>query len=166
MSIESSTKERIEQVVRADRVVLFMKGTRGMPQCGFSAATVGILDSLVADYTTVNVLEDQVIREGIKAFSNWPTIPQLYVNGEFMGGSDIAKQMFNSGELHQVLGLDEPARKTVLLRYFDGLSAPEIAERRGENPVTVRKRLSRALAVLRARLERDMGEGEGGLHCS
>lgn len=110
MNLESSTKERIEQVVGADRVVLFMKGTRSMPQCGFSAATIGILDSLVTDYTTVNVLEDQEIREGIKAFSNWPTIPQLYVNGEFMGGSDIAKQMFNTGELHQVLGLEEPDR--------------------------------------------------------
>jgi len=123
MSLESSTKERIEQVVRADRVVLFMKGTRGMPQCGFSAATVGILDSLVADYTTVNVLEDQVIREGIKAFSNWPTIPQLYVNGEFMGGSDIAKQMFNSGELHQVLGLDEPDRTPPQITVSDEAAA-------------------------------------------
>ena len=110
MGLESSTKERIEQVVRADHVVLFMKGTRTAPQCGFSAATVGILDSLVPDYTTINVLEDQEIREGIKAFSNWPTIPQLYVNGEFMGGCDIAKQMFNTGELHQALGLEEPDR--------------------------------------------------------
>lgn len=107
---ESGTRKRIEQVVRADRVVLFMKGTRTAPQCGFSAATIGILDSLVPDYTTVNVLEDQEIREGIKVFSNWPTIPQLYVDGEFMGGSDIAKQMFNTGELHQVLGLEEPDR--------------------------------------------------------
>jgi monothiol glutaredoxin len=110
MNLEPSTKERIEQVVGADRIVLFMKGTRVAPQCGFSAATIGILDSLAADYETINVLEDQEIREGIKAFSNWPTIPQLYVNGEFMGGSDIAKQMFNTGELHQVLGLEEPDR--------------------------------------------------------
>jgi len=110
MDLDTPTRERIEQLVRADRVVLFMKGTRTMPQCGFSAATVGILDSLVPDYTTFNVLEDQFVREGIKAFSKWPTIPQLYVNGEFMGGCDIAKQMFNTGELHEVLGLGAPDR--------------------------------------------------------
>ena len=91
-------------MVRTDRVVLFMKGTRTAPQCGFSAATVGILDSLLPEYTTFNVLEDQGVREGIKAYSNWPTIPQLYVDGEFMGGCDITKQMFNTGELHQALG--------------------------------------------------------------
>jgi monothiol glutaredoxin len=110
MSLEQGTRERIEQMVRSDRVVLFMKGTRTAPQCGFSATTVGILDSLVPAYTTFNVLEDQGVREGIKAFSNWPTIPQLYVDGEFMGGCDITKQMFNTGELHQVLGLGEPDR--------------------------------------------------------
>ena len=110
MNLDEATRTRIEQMVRADRVVLFMKGTRSMPQCGFSAATVGILDSLLPDYTTYNVLEDQGVREGIKAYSNWPTIPQLYVDGELMGGCDIAKQMFNTGELHQVLGLGEPDR--------------------------------------------------------
>jgi monothiol glutaredoxin len=110
MNLDEATRSRIEQMVRADRVVLFMKGTRSMPQCGFSAATVGILDSLLPDYTTYNVLEDQGVREGIKAYSNWPTIPQLYVDGELMGGCDITKQMFNTGELHQVLGLGEPDR--------------------------------------------------------
>lgn len=110
MNLDEVTRTRIEQMVRADRVVLFMKGTRTMPQCGFSAATVGILDSLLPEYTTYNVLEDQDVREGIKAYSNWPTIPQLYVDGELMGGCDIAKQMFNTGELHQVLGLGEPDR--------------------------------------------------------
>lgn len=110
MNLDEATRTRIEQMVRADRVVLFMKGTRSMPQCGFSAATVGILDSLLPDYTTYNVLEDQGVREGIKAYSNWPTIPQLYVDGELMGGCDITKQMFNTGELHQVLGLGEPDR--------------------------------------------------------
>jgi monothiol glutaredoxin len=110
MSQAQSTSERIAEMVRRDRVVLFMKGTRVAPQCGFSAATVGILDSLVPEYATYNVLEDQEVREGIKAFSNWPTIPQLYVDGEFMGGCDITKQMFNTGELHQILGLGEPDR--------------------------------------------------------
>ncbi|HSS66343.1 MAG TPA: Grx4 family monothiol glutaredoxin [Gammaproteobacteria bacterium] len=110
MALSEALKQRIESIVGSDRVVLFMKGTRHMPQCGFSAATVGILDSLVPEYTTVNVLEDQAIREGIKQFSSWPTIPQLYVNGEFMGGCDVARQMFNSGALHQALGVPPPDR--------------------------------------------------------
>lgn len=108
--MEQQIRLRIEEIVTSDKVVLFMKGTRMQPQCGFSAATIGILDSLVPNYTTVNVLEDQAIREGIKSFSSWPTIPQLYVDGEFMGGSDIAKQMFNSGELHEMLGVGAPDR--------------------------------------------------------
>ena len=108
--MEEQTRQRIQEIVTSDRVVLFMKGTRVQPQCGFSAATVGILDALVPDYTTVNVLEDQAVREGIKSFSSWPTIPQLYVDGEFMGGCDITKQMFNSGELHEVLGVEAPDR--------------------------------------------------------
>ncbi len=123
MNLDEQTRERIEKLVRSDRVVLFMKGTRSMPQCGFSAATVGILDSLVPEYTTYNVLEDQGVREGIKAYSNWPTIPQLYVNGEFMGGSDITKQMFNTGELHQVLGLGEPDRTPPELDISDAAAA-------------------------------------------
>ncbi len=110
MALSEEIKQRIDSIVGSDRVVLFMKGTRQMPQCGFSAATVGILDSLVPDYTTVNVLEDQAIREGIKQYSSWPTIPQLYVNGEFMGGCDVARQMFNTGALHQALGVPAPDR--------------------------------------------------------
>ena len=92
---------RIESLLDSDRVVLFMKGTRMQPMCGFSAATIGILDALVPSYTTFNVLEDQSIREGIKSFSDWPTIPQLYIDREFVGGCDIVKQMFNNGELHE-----------------------------------------------------------------
>ena len=103
-------QSRIESLIESDRVVLFMKGTRVQPMCGFSAATVGILDSLVPDYTTFNVLEDQGMREGIKAFSDWPTIPQLYIDREFVGGCDIVKQMFNNGELHEVLGVEAPDR--------------------------------------------------------
>ena len=110
MALNEELKQRIDQIVGSDRVVLFMKGTRHMPQCGFSAATVGILDSLVPEYTTVNVLEDQAIREGIKQYSSWPTIPQLYVNGEFMGGCDVTRQMFNTGALHQALGVAAPDR--------------------------------------------------------
>jgi monothiol glutaredoxin len=120
MTLDTSAQERIEKLVSSDSVVLFMKGTRTMPQCGFSAATVGILDSLVADYTTFNVLEDQGVREGIKAYSQWPTIPQLYVNGEFMGGCDITKQMFNTGELHEALGLGAPDRTPPTITISDG----------------------------------------------
>ena len=103
-------KSRIESLIESDRIVLFMKGTRMQPMCGFSAATIGILDSMTPEYTTFNVLEDQGIREGIKAFSEWPTIPQLYIDKEFVGGCDIVKQMFNNGELHEMLGVDAPDR--------------------------------------------------------
>ena len=100
-----------------------MKGTRQMPQCGFSAATIGILDSIVPEYTTVNVLEDQAIREGIKQYSSWPTIPQLYVNGEFMGGCDVAKQMFNTGALHEALGVSPPDRTPPEISISDEAAA-------------------------------------------
>ena len=110
MQINPALKSRIASLIESDRVVLFMKGTRTQPMCGFSAATVGILDSLMPQYTTFNVLEDQGMREGIKAFSEWPTIPQLYIDKEFVGGCDIVKQMFNSGDLHEMLGMDAPDR--------------------------------------------------------
>lgn len=110
MNLDTDTQQRIESLIGSNRVVLFMKGTRQMPMCGFSATTVSLLNELVPDYTTFNVLEDQDIREGIKTFSSWPTIPQLYIDQEFVGGCDIVKQMFNSGELHQALGLEQPDR--------------------------------------------------------
>jgi len=110
MNPDQQARQQIEEIVHKDRVVLFMKGTPAQPQCGFSAATAGILDSLLPRYSTVNVLEEPGIRDAVKAYSNWPTIPQLYVDGEFMGGCDIAKQMFNSGELHELLGLEKPDR--------------------------------------------------------
>ena len=103
-----ATSDRIETAISSNSVVLFMKGTPAQPQCGFSATIVDILNSLVADYATVNVLEDAEIREGIKEHSQWPTIPQLYVGKEFVGGCDIVKQMFNTGELHNVLGASPP----------------------------------------------------------
>lgn len=110
MNLDQETRERIESLVNSDRVFLFMKGTRQTPMCGFSAQTVSVLDSILPDYKTFNVLEDQDVREGVKAFSNWPTIPQLYIDGEFVGGCDIVKQMFNSGDLHQTLGMGQPDR--------------------------------------------------------
>ena len=100
-----------------------MKGTRTQPQCGFSAATIGILDSLVPSYTTFNVLEDQSVREGIKTFSDWPTIPQLYVDREFVGGCDIVKQMFNNGELHEMLGVEAPDRTPPEIRVSAAAAA-------------------------------------------
>ena len=110
MEISEDTHRRIESLIASDRVVLFMKGTPEMPQCGFSAATVSILESLVPKYTTVNVLEDSTRREGIKVYSKWPTIPQLYLDQELLGGCDIVKELFNIGALHEALGLDLPDR--------------------------------------------------------
>ena len=98
------SQDRIRQTVTANPVVLFMKGTPAFPQCGFSARAIQILKACgVPEPATVNVLEDAEIRQGIKEFASWPTIPQLYVNGEFVGGSDIMNEMYESGELQQVL---------------------------------------------------------------
>lgn len=110
MSLDTTTRDRIESLLKDHRVVLFMKGTRSQPMCGFSAAATNTLNELLPDYHTVNVLEDQEIREGIKAFGNWPTIPQLYVDGELVGGADIIRQMYGSGELHQLFGVAVPDR--------------------------------------------------------
>ena len=103
MTLDDATRQRIEKTIGSDRVVLFMKGDRRAPQCGFSATVVQILDTLVPAYTTVDVLADPRIREGIKAYSQWPTIPQLYVAGEFIGGCDIVTEMFQSGELQTLM---------------------------------------------------------------
>ena len=97
------TRTRIEQILATHPVVLFMKGSPKAPQCGFSAKAVGILDGLVPGYAHFDVLMDPEIREGIKEFGNWPTIPQLYVAGEFVGGADIMREMYQSGELKKVL---------------------------------------------------------------
>ncbi len=110
MELDPQSRQQLDDIVNKSKVVLFMKGTPAQPQCGFSATSAGILDSLVPQYSTVNVLEDPTIRDNIKTYSNWPTIPQLYIDGEFLGGCDIIKQMFNSGELHETLGLDKPDR--------------------------------------------------------
>ncbi|MEI8256336.1 MAG: Grx4 family monothiol glutaredoxin [Deltaproteobacteria bacterium] len=97
--MDETVKRQIQQLVDANRVVLFMKGTKNFPQCGFSHQVVQILKEVGADFETVNVLADPVVRQGIKDFANWPTIPQLYVDGKFVGGCDIVRDMFESGEL-------------------------------------------------------------------
>ena len=99
----SNVRERIRKLIADNPVVLFMKGTPQFPQCGFSGQVVQILDYLGAPVVGVNVLEDAEIREGVKEFANWPTIPQLYVKGEFVGGCDIIREMFQAGELQSLL---------------------------------------------------------------
>ncbi len=103
----SDPQQRISEMVTKNTIVLFMKGTRTMPQCGFSARAVSVLEHLGSEYLTFDVLSDPDIRQGVKDFANWPTIPQLYVNGEFVGGSDIIMQMFETGELAQTIAKDE-----------------------------------------------------------
>jgi monothiol glutaredoxin len=103
----SDVQQRIQDLVKSNRVVLFMKGTAQFPMCGFSGRAVQILKACgVEDLKTVNVLEDDEVRQGIKQYANWPTIPQLYVNGEFVGGSDIMMEMYQAGELQQMLATE------------------------------------------------------------
>lgn len=118
MPLSEELHKRIADIIAADQVVLFMKGTRFRPACGFSGGVVELLDTLVPTYTTVDVLADAELREGIKEFSSWPTIPQLYVRGEFVGGADIVREMHGSGELAQLLGAPQvrPPRVEVSAR--------------------------------------------------
>ncbi|MFG6463554.1 Grx4 family monothiol glutaredoxin [Roseateles sp. DXS20W] len=100
----SDVQQRIDDLVKSNRVMLFMKGTAQFPMCGFSGRAIQILKAAGAtDIKTFNVLEDEAVRQGIKDYANWPTIPQLYINGEFVGGSDIMMEMYESGELQQAL---------------------------------------------------------------
>ena len=101
--MDEALRQRIQQLVDTHPVLLFMKGTRSFPQCGFSATVVEVLKRTGADFHDVNVLADPALREGIKEFSHWPTIPQLYVRGKFVGGCDIVREMYESGELGELL---------------------------------------------------------------
>mgnify|MGYP000969971366 CR=1 FL=1 len=101
--MNENTKSEIESEISNNDIVLFMKGTPVFPQCGFSAATVGILNHLGVKFSSINVLEDEDIRQGIKEYTDWPTIPQLYVKGEFVGGCDIVREMNESGELTDLI---------------------------------------------------------------
>jgi monothiol glutaredoxin len=108
--MSADVRTRIENLLQQHPVVLFMKGTRHAPRCGFSAAAAGALNELLPDYLSVDVLEDADIRDGIKAYGNWPTIPQLYVKGELIGGADIVQSMYTNGQLQELFGLPKPDR--------------------------------------------------------
>jgi monothiol glutaredoxin len=110
MSLDPALRTRIDTLLDSHRIVLFMKGTRDAPRCGFSAGTAAILNDLLDDYVTVDVLADADIREGIKVYGEWPTIPQLYVDKQLVGGADIVASLSNSGELHELLGVPKPDR--------------------------------------------------------
>jgi monothiol glutaredoxin len=97
------TKDRIDQLVQNNKVLVFMKGNKLMPQCGFSNNVIQILNILGVSYETVDILQDQELRQGVKEYSNWPTIPQVYINGEFIGGSDIMIELYHNGELQQIV---------------------------------------------------------------
>ncbi len=101
--MQDEVQQQIEQVVKSNSLVIFMKGTPQAPQCGFSAATVNVFDSLGVEYAAVDVLADFGVREGVKQYTNWPTIPQVFVNGEFIGGCDICQEMYLSGELAKMV---------------------------------------------------------------
>ena len=101
--MDDATKDKIQSLIDGDEVVLFMKGSKHFPQCGFSATVVEVLVRSGTEFSTFNVLEDPEVRQGIKEFTNWPTIPQLYVRGEFVGGCDIVRQMYENGQLSEVL---------------------------------------------------------------
>jgi monothiol glutaredoxin len=123
MSLAPATRARIETLLQQNRVVLFMKGNPDAPRCGFSAAASGLLNDLLPDYKTVDVLEDPEIREGIKMYGNWPTIPQLYVGGELVGGSDIIQSMYSSGELQELFGVPKPDRTPPPITISDKAAA-------------------------------------------
>jgi monothiol glutaredoxin len=114
MALEERVRSQITDLIGQNRVVLFMKGTRHFPQCGFSATVVQILNDLLPEYQTVNVLKDPDVREGIKEFSSWPTIPQLYVDGKFVGGCDIVREMYAAGELQSLLGVQDDVKAPTL----------------------------------------------------
>jgi len=137
MNLDDGVKSKIEDYVLNNRVVLFMKGTRQQPMCGFSAKTVAALDSVMPDYVTINVLEESDIREGIKVYGNWPTIPQLYIDGELVGGCDIILNMLNSGELHQVLGLEAPDRTPPEVKITKGASEKILEAMQGHEGIAL-----------------------------
>jgi monothiol glutaredoxin len=136
MSLDESTRARIGELVEGHEVLLFMKGNRQAPQCGFSARVIQILDAYLPDYMTLDVLSEPEIREGIKIFSSWPTVPQLYVRGEFVGGCDIITEMADSGELFGALGVEPPPEVVPTLHISDKAAAGlrQAAEQHAKSP--------------------------------
>jgi len=138
MSVEGTPNPvdtRIQELVGSSRVVLFMKGNKTFPQCGFSGAVVGLLDELGVDFETCDVLKNPDIRQGIKSFSDWPTIPQLYVDQEFVGGSDIVRQMHASGELQKLLGVEVEEVTAPAITVTDNAKAAILEAMEGEDGV-------------------------------
>jgi len=128
MALDSETRGIIDKVLAENKVVLFMKGTPAQPQCGFSATTISTLNMLIPDFMTVNVLDYPEIREGIKEYANWPTIPQLYVDGELLGGCDIVQDMMKNGELADALDVEVPSVDTPSIKISDeGVAAMKSA---------------------------------------
>jgi len=135
MPLDETTRTQISELLTQHKVLLFMKGSPDAPQCGFSKTTVEILDFVLpdgTDYCAVDVLSDPAIRDGIKEFSDWPTIPQLYADGEFIGGCDIVKEMFQSGEIYEALGVEKPVWKTPSITISDEAVA-KIKEAMGDD---------------------------------
>ncbi len=131
MSTSPETLKQIEDIVKGNKVVLFMKGNKSFPQCGFSSTVVQILGNILSDFETVNVLEDAAIRAGIKEYAQWPTIPQLYIDGEFVGGCDIIKQMNANGDLHKQLGAENTPAEPPAITVTDS-AAKELKEALGD----------------------------------
>jgi monothiol glutaredoxin len=132
MSDSNPIRDAIAEAIRDNKVILFMKGTPEAPACGFSARTVAALQALDAPFAAVDILPDPRIRQELSALSNWPTIPQLFVEGEFVGGCDIVTEMFETGELADALGVDQP----------EGIVAPEPATPAGPAPLGIENRLN------------------------
>lgn len=144
MTLAPELRTRIETTLNAHPVVLFMKGTRAQPQCGFSATVVGILDGLLDDYHTVDVLADQAIREGVKLFSEWPTIPQLYIDGEFVGGCDLVQQLYASGDLHRSLGQEPEVVEPPALNISEAAATAIRAVQSGRPELSVHLKIDKA----------------------
>jgi len=134
MSLDPTIHDRIANLIDSSEVMLFMKGNRAAPQCGFSATVVGILDTLAPEYETFDVLSDPIIRDGIKEYSTWPTIPQLYVNGEFIGGCDIIQELCDSGELAKKFGIDLSSVTPPTIQITDEAAAGLREAVAGANP--------------------------------
>ncbi|MBJ95767.1 MAG: monothiol glutaredoxin, Grx4 family [Rickettsiales bacterium] len=144
MAIDADLQQELDRLTSDNPVVLFMKGNRRFPQCGFSARVVGILDDVLDDYVTVDVISRPDVRAGIKEYSDWPTLPQLYINGEFVGGCDIITEMAGNGELHQTLGIEVPevSEPTVTVTPAAAEAFREAAPELGEQ--VIRLKVSRS----------------------